>query len=72
MEIDPERFPDVLVNEFDPPGAIETSMSPEGADPVVVYPHAKFVVSLPADSPTGWFFKGGALHIEDYGIRARL
>ena len=70
-EIDREKFPNVLVNEF-VPIPVKTSMSSNGADPMAVYPHAKFVVGLPADGPTGRIFKGSVLHIEDYGLRARL
>ena len=70
-EIDPDQYPDVLVNELIP-GMVNTRMSPEGEDPMAIYPHAKFVATLPAGGPRGLTFEQSELHIEDYGLRARL
>jgi NAD(P)-dependent dehydrogenase (short-subunit alcohol dehydrogenase family) len=54
-EIDPRRFPDVLINEL-MPGAVRTSMSPQGHDPSEVYVWAKRLTDLPAGGPTGRMF----------------
>jgi NAD(P)-dependent dehydrogenase (short-subunit alcohol dehydrogenase family) len=70
-EIDRGRYPDVLINELIP-GIARTRMSESGADPRDVYPHARFVASLPRNGPTGQTFLRSALHIEDHGLRARL
>ena len=70
-EIDRVRYPDVLVNEL-MPGVAKTRMSDSGADPMSLYAHARFVASLPRGGPTGEAFVQSTLHIEDYGLRARL
>jgi NAD(P)-dependent dehydrogenase (short-subunit alcohol dehydrogenase family) len=70
-EIDRNRYPDVLVNEL-LPGMVRTRMSETGADPMDVYPHARFVASLPRNGPNGQTFVQSTLLIEDYGLRARL
>jgi NAD(P)-dependent dehydrogenase (short-subunit alcohol dehydrogenase family) len=70
-EIDRARYPDVLVNEL-MPGVSKTSMSETGADPAEAYQHVRFVVSLPPNGPSGQTFVKSTLHIEDYGLRARL
>jgi NAD(P)-dependent dehydrogenase (short-subunit alcohol dehydrogenase family) len=70
-EIDNERYPDVLVNEL-MPGIIKTAMSETGAEPSSVYPHVRFVATLPKSGPTGRAFVRSELHFEDYGMRARL
>ena len=70
-EIDRERYPDVLVNEL-MPGVAKTRMSEGGADPMGLYVHARFVASLPKMGPTGEAFVQSTLHIEDYGLRARV
>jgi len=70
-EIDRIRYPDVLINEL-VPGVVRTQMSETGAEPRDVYPHARFVASLPRNGPTGRTFEQSTLHIEDYGLRARL
>jgi len=71
-EIDRDRYPDVLVNEF-LPGVIHTRMTPDrGDDPMEVYPRAKSVVALPAGGPNGRIFLMGELLEEDYGLRTRV
>jgi len=70
-EIDRSRYPDVLINEL-MPGVFRTRMSEFGEDPSDVYPHVRFVASLPRNGPTGKAFVQSTLHIEDYGLRARL
>jgi NAD(P)-dependent dehydrogenase (short-subunit alcohol dehydrogenase family) len=70
-EIDRVRYPDVLINEL-VPGVVRTRMSEIGQEPIDVYPHVRFVASLPRNGPTGRTFSESRLHIEDYGLRARL
>ena len=70
-EIDRSQYPDVLINEL-MPGVVRTRMSETGIDPSDVYPHVRFVASLPRGGPTGRAFVQSTLHIEDYGLRARL
>jgi NAD(P)-dependent dehydrogenase (short-subunit alcohol dehydrogenase family) len=64
VEIDRERYPDVLVNEF-LPGIVRTAMSDTGIAAADVYPHAKFVASLPRGGPTGQIFLQSTLYVED-------
>lgn len=66
VEIDRERYPDVLVNEF-LPGIVRTSMSESGIEPQDVYPHARAVASLPSGGPTGETYLQSALLTEDEG-----
>jgi NAD(P)-dependent dehydrogenase (short-subunit alcohol dehydrogenase family) len=54
-EIDPKRFPDVLVNEFNP-SATRTSMSEQGDDPALVFARVKGLADLPAGGPSGRMF----------------
>jgi 2-hydroxycyclohexanecarboxyl-CoA dehydrogenase len=70
-EIDKSRYPDVLVNEL-VPGRVRSRMSEVGEEPIAVYPHVRFVASLPRNGLTGRTFEQSRLHIEDYGLRARL
>ena len=70
-EFERSRYPDVLINEL-MPGVVRTRMSETGIDPIDVYPHVRFVASLPRNGPTGRAFVQSTLHIEDYGLRARL
>ena len=70
-EIDRNRYPDVLINEFIP-GVVRTRMSERGEDPSDIYPHVRVVASLPRGGPTGRTFLQGSLHIENHGLRARL
>jgi len=70
-EIDQNQYPDVLINEL-MPGVVKTRMSETGLDPIDVYPHVRFVASLPRNGPTGKTYVQSALYIEDYGLRARL
>lgn len=70
-EIDRGKYPDVLINEF-MPGIVRTRMSDAGIDPAEVYPHARFVVSLPRGGPTGQTFVQSTQYVESSGPRARL
>lgn len=70
-EIDPARYPDVLINELIP-GMVRTRMSDIGEDPLDIYRHVRFVAGLPRNGPTGKTFVQSTLHIEDYGMRARV
>jgi hypothetical protein len=70
-EVDRTRYPDVLINEFIP-GQFRTAMSDEGEDPAAVYPHLKFVISLPSGGPTGkTFFRSDMLQ-EPVRIKTRI
>jgi NAD(P)-dependent dehydrogenase (short-subunit alcohol dehydrogenase family) len=66
VEIDRDRYPDVLVNEF-LPGIVRTAMSDTGITPAEVYPHAKAVACLPRGGPTGQIFLQSALYEEQGG-----
>jgi NAD(P)-dependent dehydrogenase (short-subunit alcohol dehydrogenase family) len=71
-EIDRERYPDVLINEF-LPGVYRTRMSEVGEDPSEAYRHARFVASLPANGPHGEAFVRSELFVEEQeGLRGRL
>lgn len=70
-EVDRDKYPDVLVNEF-LPGVVKTSMSADGIDPAAVYPHARAVASLPAHGPHGQVFLQSELHDEYPSFRKRL
>jgi NAD(P)-dependent dehydrogenase (short-subunit alcohol dehydrogenase family) len=54
-EVDRGRYPDILINELIP-GEFRTGMSDHGEEPDAVYPHLRFVVSLPSSGPTGQTF----------------
>jgi NAD(P)-dependent dehydrogenase (short-subunit alcohol dehydrogenase family) len=71
VEIDRERYPDVLVNEL-VPGIYRTRMSDAGEDPMDAYAHARVVASLPSGGPTGSTFVRSELWVEHVGIRAKL
>jgi NAD(P)-dependent dehydrogenase (short-subunit alcohol dehydrogenase family) len=71
VEIDRERYPDVLINEL-VPGAVRTRMSESGEDPKDIFAHVRFVASLPRNGPTGRTFVQSTLHTEDPGLRGRL
>ena len=71
VEIDRTKYPNILVNELVPPG-VRSGMHDGGDDPIVVYPHARFLVDLPAGGPTGRIFYKGEFFHDDYGIRARI
>lgn len=70
-EIDRQRYPDVLVNEFIP-GEVRTRMSDHGEEPRDIYPHVRAVAGLPRGGPTGQTFLQSRLHVENHGLRARL
>jgi NAD(P)-dependent dehydrogenase (short-subunit alcohol dehydrogenase family) len=55
VEIDRQRYPNVLINEFNP-GATRTGMSESGHEPAAVYPWLKSIVDLPSGGPTGRIF----------------
>jgi NAD(P)-dependent dehydrogenase (short-subunit alcohol dehydrogenase family) len=55
VEIDRRRYPNVLINEFNP-GATRTAMSEGGHEPAMVYPWLKSIVDLPSGGPTGRIF----------------
>jgi len=74
--IDKQQYPDVLVNGFIP-GPTRTAIwgdaVPEDRrqamqSPEVVYPHAKYLVELPAGGPTGRIF----FNSQDYPVFARF
>ncbi len=50
-EVDADKYPDVIISAMNP-GATETGMY-HGQDPVLVYPHAKFVATLPKGTRGG-------------------
>ncbi len=79
--IDRQQFPDVLINGLIPGitrtaiwgNAIETGALPattlqQMQEPEVVYPHAKYLVELPAGGPTGRIF----FNSQDYPIFSRF
>ena len=70
LEIDRAVYPNVLVNEF-LPGSTRTGMSDSGSDPVDVYPHARYVATLPANGPQGAVFDRSDLVVVDQGLRSR-
>lgn len=70
-EIDRSKYPDVLINEF-MPGIVKTRMSDAGEDPAAIYPHARYVASLPCGGPTGQTFVQSTQYVENPGRRARL
>jgi NAD(P)-dependent dehydrogenase (short-subunit alcohol dehydrogenase family) len=70
-EIDPRRFPNVLVNEL-LPGAVRTSMSVQGQEPEAVYPWVKRLIDLPEGGPTGRMFnRDREIHPND-SLKQRL
>jgi NAD(P)-dependent dehydrogenase (short-subunit alcohol dehydrogenase family) len=57
MEVDRTVYPNVLINDLIP-GATKTEMCEFGQEAAAVYPHARFLATLPAGSYTGTaFFK---------------
>jgi NAD(P)-dependent dehydrogenase (short-subunit alcohol dehydrogenase family) len=70
-EIDKDRYPDVLVNEF-LPGIVRTAMSDTGISPADVYPHAKFLATLAAGSASGEVFVQSTIHRDDGGTLRKL
>jgi len=54
-EINRQRYPNVLINEFNP-GSTRTGMSAQGHDPAAVYPWLKRITDLPTGGPTGRIF----------------
>jgi NAD(P)-dependent dehydrogenase (short-subunit alcohol dehydrogenase family) len=55
-EIDRDRYPDVLVNEFSP-GATRTAMSDHGHDPEAIYPMLLPLLTCGREGPHGRFFQ---------------
>lgn len=71
-EIDPVRYPDVLVNEL-LAGQFVTGMSTVGEDPSAAYPHARAVASLPKGGPTGEIFLRSEIYSErSSGLFSRI
>lgn len=70
-EIDPVRYPDVLVNEM-LPRATRTSMSAQGDSPDALYPLARRMAGFPAGGPTGRMFNPEREIVANEGLRARL
>jgi gluconate 5-dehydrogenase len=70
-EIDPQRYPNVLINEF-MPNATRTAMSDHGDEPASLYPRVKRLVDLPAGGRSGaMFFRDKELRLNE-SPRARL
>jgi NAD(P)-dependent dehydrogenase (short-subunit alcohol dehydrogenase family) len=57
-EIDRNRYPDVLVNEY-LPNPTRTRMSAGGDDPAASYPRVKALVDYPSGGPTGRMWRNG-------------
>lgn len=57
-EIDPSRYPDVLVNEMTP-GAVKGNMAGFGRMPEEVVPEILALIDLPSGGPSGGFFRNG-------------
>jgi len=71
VEIDRQRYPNVLINELNP-GATRTAMSEGGHEPNAVYPWLKSIVDLPSGGPTGRIFLCDREFQPNEGRRARL
>jgi short-subunit dehydrogenase len=56
LEIDRDRYPNVLVNEFSP-GATRTSMSDHGNRPEDIFPMLHRLVAFESGGPHGQFFQ---------------
>ncbi|MDN3275941.1 SDR family NAD(P)-dependent oxidoreductase [Frankia sp. RB7] len=70
-EIDRQRYPNVLINEFNP-GATQTAMSESGHEPAAVYPWLKNIVDLPSGGTTGRIFLCDREFRPDEGRKAKL
>lgn len=70
-EVDRDKYPDILINEFIP-GVVRSRMSETGQSPEEIYPHARTVACLPAGGPTGQTFLQSTLVVEEHGLRARI
>lgn len=57
-EIDPTRYPDVLVNEMTP-GPVKGRMADFGRTPEEVAPEILDLIDLPSEGATGGFFRQG-------------
>ncbi|MFB0612094.1 SDR family NAD(P)-dependent oxidoreductase [Aurantiacibacter poecillastricola] len=57
-EIDRVRYPNVLVNEFNP-GATRTAMSTHGRDPAEIFELLTPLIACDADGPHGRFYQEG-------------
>ena len=71
VEIDRDKYPNILVNEL-VPGGVKTGMHNDGDDPEVIYPHARILADLPSGGPTGRIFIKSELFDEDYGLKATI
>lgn len=72
-EVDPAKYPDVLVNEL-MPGVFQTRMTPDhGDDPMSGYAYVKNVALLPAGGPHGRIFLKDQLIDEGAGgVKGKL
>lgn len=57
-EIDRDRYPNVLINEFSP-GATKTAMSDYGNDPEDIFEWIRPLIECGVDGPQGRFFQEG-------------
>jgi NAD(P)-dependent dehydrogenase (short-subunit alcohol dehydrogenase family) len=70
-EIDPQRYPDVLVNEL-VPGMVRTRMSEQGESPEEVYVHLQRLLSAGRGGPHGQTFAQSTMEVETPGLRKRI
>jgi NAD(P)-dependent dehydrogenase (short-subunit alcohol dehydrogenase family) len=70
-EIDRRRYPNVLINEFNPP-ATRTAMCDIGASPSSLYRRVKQLVEFPAGGPTGRMYLRYREYRPNEGARAKL
>jgi NAD(P)-dependent dehydrogenase (short-subunit alcohol dehydrogenase family) len=71
MEIDRTLYPNVLINDLIP-GATQTGMCDFGQEAAAVYPHARFLATLPAGSYTGTaFFKSRPYQFNSLRFRTK-
>jgi NAD(P)-dependent dehydrogenase (short-subunit alcohol dehydrogenase family) len=71
IEIDPVRYPNVLVNEYNP-SATATSMSEAGVDPAFHYAPVKRLIDLESGGPTGRMFLHNKEFRPNEGLKQRL
>lgn len=56
IEVNRNSCPDILINDLIP-GSVKTGMNSNGSqDPMEIYPHARFLATLPAGGPSGKVF----------------
>jgi NAD(P)-dependent dehydrogenase (short-subunit alcohol dehydrogenase family) len=71
VEINRDRYPNVLVNEY-LPSATRTSMSVAGEDPMESYPRVKALIELPSGGSTGRAYLRGQEYHFNRSPRAML